>query len=243
MKKKPYLSIIVPIYNESNRLSNIYDIANYLKKLKIKSELIVVDDGSSDRTLEMLNDISKKLKFRIISYGKNRGKGFAIKTGMLSASGKYRLFTDIDLSVPIEEIERFIESAQKNSVVIGSRRKTGSKILKHQPKLRELMGLFFTWLSQKVLRLNVSDFTCGLKCFEKDAAKNIFKRVKINRWGFDAEIIFISHKLGYKILEAPVMWSHDPNTKVKFPQDIFRSLTDLVLIRFNNFIGAYSKNI
>ncbi len=243
MRRTLQLSIIVPVYNESNRLGNVYNIAEYLKKLKIKSELIVVNDGSNDKTLKMLNDISNKIKFKIISYDKNKGKGFAVKTGMLSANGKYRLFTDIDLSVPIEECGRFIDFMKLHPVVIGSRKKGSSRIILHQPKMRELMGSFFTLLSQKTLGLEISDFTCGFKCFSEEAARNIFNKVRIDRWGFDSEIIFVSHKLGYKIFEIPVAWSHDPSTKVKFPQDVFSSLIELILIRFYNFVGAYNRSI
>lgn len=239
MKANCYLSVIVPVYNEVKRLKNIYKISDFLKKLPYKTELIFVDDGSSDNTLNILRKTAKKLNFKVLSYKQNKGKGYAVKAGMLKAQGKYRLFTDIDLSVPIEEMSRFMEFMQKNSVVIGSRRKAGSRILKHQSKMRELMGHFFTWLSQKSLGLKVSDFTCGFKCFEKEAAKNIFQRAIINRWSFDSEILFIAEKLCYKIYEAPVKWFHNPDTKVKFPQDIIRSFFELFTIRINEVRGLY----
>lgn len=237
--KDPYLSVIIPVYNEAARLKNIFKIFEYLQKRPYKTELILVNDGSSDETINILKKTAQEINFNIISYKENKGKGYAVKTGMLKARGKYRLFTDIDLSVPIEELDNFMKLITKNSVVLGTRRKAESKIIKHQPRIRELMGCFFTWLSQKTLGLNISDFTCGFKCFEKEAAKNIFQRARINRWGFDPEIIFIADKLGYKIYEAPVKWFHNPNTKVKFPQDIFRSLKDLLLIRLNSLRGNY----
>ncbi|MBI2031521.1 MAG: glycosyltransferase [Candidatus Levybacteria bacterium] len=239
MKEKPYLSIIVPIYNESNRLDNLSTIASYLKKLKVKTELIVVNDGSNDSTKNILDDLRKKLKFKIISYKENKGKGYAVKIGMLKAQGKLRLFTDIDLSVPIEECSKLMKFAEFNQVVIGSRRVAKSKIILHQPIIRELMGRFFTFLSQKTLSLEISDFTCGFKMFREKAAGKIFQKSRINRWGFDSEILFIANKLEHKIYEAPISWSHNINTKVKFPEDIIRSLIDLILIRFNSLRGIY----
>jgi len=227
------------VYNETARLANLYKISDFLKKFPYKTELIFVNDGSRDNTLPELKKMAKKLSFKIISYKQNKGKGYAVKTGMLGARGKYRLFTDIDLSVPIEELDNLIKMVEKFPVVIGSRRIKDSKILRHQPWLRESMGRLFTFLSQKILGLNVSDFTCGFKCFEKRAAKDIFTKVRIERWSFDSEIIFIARKLGYEIAELPVRWMHDSRTKVKFPIDVIRSLTELILIRYYNLRGDY----
>lgn len=239
MNDKPYFSIIVPVYNESNRLDKLTKINSYLGRLKVKTELIVVNDGSADDTKRKLEDLKKKLNFKLVSYDQNKGKGHAVKTGMLRARGKCRLFTDIDLSVPIEECANFMRFIEKNPVMIGSRRVKGAKIILHQPIIRELMGRFFTFLSQKILGLKITDFTCGFKMLQEEAAKKIFERSRINRWGFDSEILFIAQKLGYKIFEIPVTWTHDPKTKVKFPHDIIRSFIDLILIRINNLRGFY----
>ena len=135
-KGKPYLSIVVPVYNERNRITNLREIHAYLKSKKFKSELIVVNDGSNDTTMNQLRKIASEFPVKIISYKKNQGKGFALKKGMLAASGLYRLFTDIDLSTPIETCDKFIKGASDYHVIIGTRKHLKSNIIIHQPKLR-----------------------------------------------------------------------------------------------------------
>lgn len=237
--KNPYLSVIIPVYNETGRLKNIWTIFNYLSSQKFFSELIIVDDGSTDNTLQKLKKKSKQIPMKIISYYPNRGKGFAIKQGVLKASGRYILFTDIDLSTPVEEFEKFKKYLPKNDVLLATRKHTGAILLRRQSFLRESLGKGFTLLSQLVLRVSISDFTCGFKCFSKIAAKQIFKKQRIDRWGFDAEVLFLAKKLGFKIKEVPVTWSNDPKTRVKFPQDIINSLIDLYKIRYYNFKKMY----
>lgn len=233
------LSIIIPVYNESKRLYNIETVYKYLNSKKYKPELIIVDDGSEDDTLTLLKKLRKKYPFKIITYPKNRGKGYAIKTGILEATGKYRLFMDVDLSTPIEEYEKFKSFFDKYDVMIGSRKTKLSKLLKRQPILREYLGKGFTFLSKQILGVEVTDFTCGFKIFSKEAAVKIFSKSVIERWGYDSEILFIANKEGFKVKEVPVEWSNDQNTRVKFPQDIINSLQELVSIRVNNFIGKY----
>lgn len=227
----PFISIVIPIYNEEKRITNLSEIYKYFKRKHLTCEVILVNDGSTDQTAKTLREISKKFKFKLISYRKNRGKGYAIKAGMMKAGGKYRLFTDIDLSTPIEEFNKFIPYFKNYDIIIGSRKKKGAKLIIHQSKLREKLGKGFTKLSQIVLQLDTTDFTCGFKCFSKIAAEGIFSRQRINRWGFDAEILFLAKKFGYKIKEIPVKWSNDPRSRVKFPQDIISSLLDLLKIR------------
>lgn len=238
--KKIYLSVIVPVFNEKERLENISKIDIFLKKQKFKSELIIVDDGSNQESKKLLKKTKNKYGFKLISYTKNMGKGYAVKKGVLSSTGTYILFLDIDLSTPIEECSKFFKK-NDNIVVIGSRRIFGSKLLTRQKRSREIMGSFFTLLSQKFLCLNISDFTCGFKYFHGKAAKNIFLKTTINRWGFDPEILFLAKKLGYKITEVPITWKDDPHTRVKFPQDVFRSLFELFKIRVNDFFGIYRQ--
>jgi len=238
--EKPTLSVIIPVYNESKRLHNIEKIASYLKKQSFTSEILIVDDGSTDTTKQLLQKFAKTLHFQCISYNRNMGKGYAIKTGMLKAKGTYRLFIDVDLATPIEDYAKCIPYEKEYQVIIASRRINGSKILIHQPKLRELMGKFFTLLSQIILGMRIRDFTCGFKCFHENAAKEIFSLATINRWGFDSEILFIAKKLGYAIKEIPVTWKNDTRTRVKFPQDIITSLLELLQIRFNVVVGKYN---
>lgn len=240
MKSKVYLSVIVPVFNEYERAKNLKNIANYLKKQKYTSELIVVDDGSNLDAKKIVQKLSKELRFKIISYKENQGKGYAIKQGMIAARGKYRLFIDVDLSTPIEEIKNFLPIIKGEDVVIASRRISRSNIIEHQSFFRESMGRVFTLLSQMFLLIKVSDFTCGFKCFSQAAAIEIFSKTKIKRWGFDPETLYIAKKLGYEIHEVPVSWKNDPYSRVKFPQDVIRSFVELIQVRVYDVLGKYS---
>lgn len=236
---KPYLTIVIPVYNEEKRVNNLIQIMSYLKKQRFTWELIIVDDGSTDKTLRRLKLLKNKFRFKILSYNPNTGKGFAIKTGMLSATGKHRLFLDIDLSTPIDELDKFLPFFKKFDIVIGSRKMKLSNIIIRQSPIRELLGKIFTFLSQKTLQMKVSDFTCGFKCFSKKAAEEIFAKQTIQKWGFDSEILYIGKTKRYSIKEVPVIWKNDPRTRVKFPQDIVNSLIELIKIRLNSYRGLY----
>lgn len=241
-KNNILLSIIIPIYNENTRLSNIEKILAYIKTKSFTSEIILVNDGS-DKVYEkhIQQIIHKNKKISLISYTSNRGKGYAIKTGMLAANGKYRLFTDIDLSTPIETFDVFLPHLKKYEVVIGSRNKKGSRILVKQTYIRTQMGKTFTRLSQAILRMYVTDFTCGFKCFSDTAAQVIFQKMNIHRWGFDSEALFIAQKYGYKIQEVPVAWRNDPKSKVKIPRDIIKSFVELLRVVLNDKKGIYNR--
>ena len=245
---KPHLSIVIPVYNEEKRVNNLIQIISYFKKQRYSWEVIVVNDGSTDKTIRKLKLLKNKaslfpngnkLRFKILSYYPNTGKGFAIKTGMLSATGKHRLFLDIDLSTPIDEVDKFLPFLKKFDIVIGSRKMKSSEVIVRQSLLREFLGKTFTYISQKILQMNVSDFTCGFKCFNDKAAEVIFAKQKIHRWGFDPEILYIGKSKKHSIKEVPVRWKNDPGTKVKFPRDIINSLIELVLIRLNSLRGLY----
>lgn len=227
------LSVVIPLYNEQDRVGNLSKVFTYLKKLKFKSEVILVNDGSTDETLNKLKILSKKHKFSIINYSQNRGKGYAIRRGVIAAKKDHILFIDIDLSTPIEEFDKFTEILDFKNILIGSRRRSDSTIKKRQSIVRENLGRIFTYLSSVILGLKVSDFTCGFKCFPTKVAQRIFKKQRIERWGFDPEILFLAQKLGLGIKEIPVVWSNDTKSKVSLPKDIFESLSDLFKIRYN----------
>jgi len=241
--KKTFLSIIIPLYNEERRIASLLKISEYLKSQKFTSEVLLVNDGSIDNTFlklkKLIENLPNKKNYKIISYRENKGKGYAIKKGMLEAMGQYRLFTDIDLSTPINEFNNFLPLLKDYSIVIGSRKRKGAKLLKHQSELREKLGKGFTKLSQLSLGLNLTDFTCGFKCFSSESAEAIFSRQKIERWGFDSEILFLAKKLHFSIKEVPVTWENDTETKVRLPQDIIISLSDLIKIRLNEFKKFY----
>lgn len=234
-----HLSVIIPLYNEENRLVNIAVIADFFKNHKLTFELILVNDGSTDKTLDFLTRIEKKYHLRIISYDKNQGKGYAVQRGMLAARGKYRLFMDVDLSTPLNEFNKFIPHLGIFDILIGSRKIANSQLVIRQSRVRENLGGCFTYLSRKILGVEIFDFTCGFKCFSKEAAERIFSLQTIKRWGFDSEVLFIAQKKGLKIKEIPIVWKNDTRTKVKFPQDIIKSMVELLSIRVNDIKGRY----
>lgn len=240
MNRIPFLSVIIPVYNEEKRIENILKIDKFLKKKKIAFELVVINDGSIDNTLKRIRSVKEDINFNLISFQKNKGKGYAVKQGMLNSKGKYRLFMDIDLSTPIEEIVNFLPFLKKYEVMIGSRRIKGARFEKRQPFIRESLGKGFTFLSKIILKMNISDFTCGFKCFTDQAANEIFSRQLLKRWSFDSEILFIANKLNYRVKEVPVSWYNNPGTKVRFPQDIIHSFFDLLKIRYYNMKEKYN---
>ncbi len=235
----PFLSIIVPVFNEKDRVHKIKEIIDFKKNQSFSTEIIIFNDGSYDTTEDMLKKLNKENEFTLLSYGKNRGKGHAIKIGMLASKGDFRLFTDIDLSSPLTELYKLLPYIKEYDVIIGSRKAKSSKITVRQPKLRELMGKGYTRLSQLVLQSSVADFTCGFKCFSSKAANTIFSYAQINGWGFDSEILFLAQKKGFRVKEVAIAWKNDPGTKVRFPQDIIHSLTELMTIRINEIRGKY----
>jgi len=238
--KSPFLSIIVPVYNEEKRLTRgISQILRFIDEQTFRVELIVVNDGSTDATITLIKKL-KHSSLRLISYEKNHGKGYAVQKGMKNARGNLRLFLDIDLSTPVDEFQKFLPHATTFDVVIGSRRTKDSEILIRQPFLREQLGSAFTRLSSILLGTDVSDFTCGFKCFSEKAAKQLFSLQSIHGWGFDSEIIFLAQKKGFLIKEVPVTWSNDPQTRVILIKDIFLSFRDLMKIRINDVLGKYN---
>lgn len=237
------LSIIIPVFNEENRLEGSLDeISRFIKKLPEKTEILIVNDGSSDLTGKILARLTGRYSLEVINHPKNMGKGAAIKTGIKSAKGDYVLFTDIDLSVPIEFAEQFLEAAHQGAdVVIGTRAVEGSKVEVRQFWLRELLGEAFTFLTNLILWVGVSDFTCGFKLFRKEAAQLIFNNQRIGRWAFDAESLFLARRYHFKIKELPVVWRHREGSKVKFPQDLIQTLIDLLKIRYFALTGSYKS--
>lgn len=228
MRLPKKLSVIIPVFNEALRIkTGLAEITKWHRQ-QPDWEFILINDGSTDDTAEQI----KKFKFiKLISYPNNQGKGFALKQGVAQATKPLVLLSDIDFSTPLTELPKLIVKITKSDLVIGSRKMTGANIIQHQPLFREFLGRQFTNLSCFWLNLKVSDITCGFKLFKNPIAKKLFKSSKINRWGYDAEILFLAKKLNYKIIEVPVLWKNDAKTKVNLLLDIIRSLGDLVLIR------------
>lgn len=201
-----------------------------------------MNDGSTDGTLAVAESFAKECPhIRVLNNPGNRGKGYSVRRGMLEASGEWILFTDSDLSAPIAEMDKLLEDAsrRKAQVVIGSRAVDRKLIEVHQSWFRETAGRIFNLLMRTVTGLPFSDTQCGFKLFEGRAAKEIFRRQRIERWGFDAEVLFIARKLGYKTIETPVRWSHSEGTKVSMFRDSLNMFVDLFRIRRNQLRGLY----
>lgn len=237
------LSVVVPSFNESRQISaTIHSLKKYLEQCSIVHELLIVDDGSTDGTRDaVLRAAEEWSSVLVISTGANRGKGYAVREGVLRAKLDIVLFTDADLSTPPEEIEGVLEEIDKGfDVVIGTRNARESKVTVHQPLFREWLGRGYTWLANQVTNVGVTDFTCGFKAFRVRAAREIFSRERLNRWSFDAEVLFLARKLGFRLSEIPVQWRNNPNTRVQLIRDVFVSFFGLILIRIYDTLGRYN---
>ena len=241
MSKNIKLSLIIPAYNEEKMIKGTLEkVLKFLSKKNYGWEVIVVDDGSSDKTSEIVKEFEKR-GVALVTHKNNEGKGAAIRTGVKKSKGKYIIFSDADLSVSIKNIDQFLSELKKSGAVIGSRRVRGATIEIHQPWLRENLGRGFTFLTRVVTGVNLSDFTCGFKGFQIKAAKEIFKRTLIDRWAYDSEILFLANKLGYKIRQMPVSWENREDTRVSLGSAIITSFIDLLKVRVYNILGRYDK--
>lgn len=244
MKGEVFLSLVIPVFNEEKRIKKgITHAIIYLSKQSYTWEIIIIDDGSKDKTLKLAKSLLKNYRHSIFTHPKNQGKGAAIRDGMLLAKGNYLVFSDIDFSTPITELPKLIHTLKNCDVAIGVRRHPKSQVLVHQPKLRELLGQVFTLLTNVIATPGIYDVTCGFKGFQKSAAKKIFSAGKINAWAFDAENLFLARKYGFKIVQVPVVWADNSATKVKMMKDGVMAFADLTKIRFFDLLKAYDEKL
>ena len=237
-----YVSLIIPAYNEEPRIGkNLERIMEFFASEPYVSEVVIVDDGSKDRTIEIIRErYGNDRAVRIYQQPRNLGKGEAVKQGMLLGRGEYLFFSDADLSVPIEMLRLFLTHLENGcDVSIGSRQKTGATIEGHQTLYRELMGKTFTRLANWILGIPIADFTCGFKGFRRSAARELFSRQQLKNWSFDAEILYLAQLKGYLVREIPVRWRNDEGTKVKLWRDVGGSFLGLIQIRFNALMRRY----
>ncbi len=249
---KCYLSILIPAYNEEKRLpATLETIAAYLQKRDFSHELVVIDDGSRDKTRDVVREFAETRPWvRLVQYDDesgaalNRGKGFAIRAGVESAVGRDILFSDADLSTPIEEMEKLLPPISRGDcdIAIASRALPGANLAKHQPIHRELMGRTFNKIVQKMAVPGIMDTQCGFKAFRGDVAKRLFKMAQIDGFGFDPEILFLANKFGYKTREIPVTWRHCDNSRVNPLTAPIAMLRELCEIRWNDARGLYDEN-
>jgi dolichyl-phosphate beta-glucosyltransferase len=243
----PELSIIIPAYNEERRLPRgLAKIRDYLASRNLaggQAEIIVVDDGSKDHTAVIAEEWSRELPaVRVVPNGENRGKGYSVRHGMLEARGRIALFTDADLSAPIEEADKLLAALDAgNDVAIGSRAVNRALIFGHQSRLREVAGMIFNGFVRLFTGLSFQDTQCGFKAFVRERSQIIFEQQRVERFGFDPEILFLAKRHGLRSVEIPVRWAHDPATKVHVFRDSLLMFLDLVYIRWNWLIGRYPR--
>lgn len=236
-ENNPYLSIVIPAYNEEGNISStLLDIAQYLKGKNYNYEIIVVDDGSSDKTAEFAAAQGKAFShFTLLRHSPNRGKGYTVKEGILAAKGEFILFMDADNSTRINQIDNLISAVSSGyDMAIASRRIEGAVIEEYQPLARRFLGNIYISLSNLILGTNVNDYNCGFKLYKNNTAKVLFGKLTRNDWSFDSELIYLAAKLGYKIKEVPVTWQDKQKTsKVKPLHDGIKSFFSLIRIRFS----------
>ncbi len=242
----PQVSIVIPAYNEEKRLDKtLGQVLACVRERGWDAEVLVVDDGSSDTTVEVVQQWRKMHpELFLIENPSNCGKGFSVRNGLLQASGQIVMFTDADLSAPIEEAELLFAAIDDGAdVAIGSRWLDKERQTKHQPLYRRFFGRCYNWLTRTVMGLPYKDTQCGFKAFRSEAAQSIFRLQTIERWGFDPEILFIAQKLGFRIVEVPVTWGHDERSRISYLRDGTQMLREMVEIRVNSLRGRYDRAI
>lgn len=236
----PLLSIIIPAYNEERRLpATLETIQGFLAQQNYTAEALIVENGSSDRTLSIAQEFAERNPVFRAMHIDERGKGRAVRAGMLAATGKYRFFADTDLSMPITEVNRFLPPHIPDpAVVIGSREAPGA-VRYGEPEMRHLSGRIFNSLVRWIALPGLQDTQCGFKMFRSDAAEDVFRRQTIFGWTFDVEVLFIARLHGYPIIELGVPWYYNADTKVRMLSDAWHMVKDLITIRLNARRGVY----
>jgi glycosyltransferase involved in cell wall biosynthesis len=239
----PDLSVVIPSYNEELRLPTTLDrIAGYLQSYRGTAEVLVVDDGSKDRTAAVAESYRGKIpSLRVVSNGVNRGKGYSVRRGVLEARGRIALFTDADLSAPIEEAGKLIAALENNDVAIGSRAMDRSLITVHESPFREFAGIIFNKIVRIILWLPFVDTQCGFKAFRRENCAVIFEQQRIERFGFDPELLYLARHHGLRTVEIPVRWGHSAATKVSMLRDSVQMFFDVFTIRWNALTGCYPR--
>lgn len=238
----PLLSIIIPAYNEESRLpQSLETITSYLGTQSYSSEIVVVENGSLDRTFEIAREFAAQHAEVKVYQESAAGKGLAVKRGMLAATGEYRFICDADLSMPIEEIGRFLPPHSPDyDIAIASREVPGAERF-GEPAYRHLIGRVFNFIVRTVALPGIQDTQCGFKCFRAAVVENVFPAQTIDGWTFDVELLFIAMQRGYKVLEIPIPWYYRTGSRVRLVRDSFLMFLDLFRIRWNNFRGRYAS--
>ena len=240
MEQEYLLSLILPAYNEEKRLDECMEkVAGYLASRNDPIEVILVENGSSDRTYEMACGYAERYPWLKVLQEKKPGKGNAVRRGMLEARGKYRMFADVVFSMPVSEVDHFIPPTLSGyQVAIGSREVKGA-VRYNEPPRRHFTGRVFNLIVRILAVPGIHDTQCGFKCFSAEAAEKLFRLQRIDGWAFDAEVLFIAQHLGYQIIEVPVQWYYDGNSKINVIRDSVKMFRELLQIRKNYRAGLY----
>jgi len=238
----PTYSLVIPAYNESARLgATLEKVLAYVHTMGWDAEVIVVNDGSRDTTAEIIRSFAAKNPIvRLVENPGNRGKGYSVRNGMLHARGRILIFSDADLSSPIEEAPKLLRALDDGAdIAIGSRWLRAETQTQRQPVYRQFFGRIFNLLLRVTLGLPFKDTQCGFKAFRQAAAQAVFPRQKIERWGFDPEILFLARKFGFRVQEVPVAWAHSGGTRINPLVDGSRMFLEMIHIRWNSLSGKY----
>ncbi len=241
-RNPPFLSVIIPAYNEEKRLvSTLAGIDDYMRRQPYEYELILVSDGSADGTVRVARAWQPPgTPLEIVDRKENRGKGYTVREGVAHARGEYVLFSDADLSTPIEEVEKFLPFFREGyEVVIGSRSLKESELVVRQPFYRELMGRVFNGMVRLLAVRGIIDTQCGFKCFSRKAIEEIFPRCLIDGFSFDVEILFLARKRNLPVKEVPVKWLNAPGSSVSPVRDSLRMFFEICRVRINDLRGKY----
>ena len=240
----PELSIVIPCFNEELRLpETLSAISSYIRSSKRETEVIVVDDGSTDRTADIAKSFRSEIRgLRVVANDRNRGKGYSVRHGMQEARGRFVLFTDADLSAPIGEADKLLAALASHDVAIGSRALDRRLISVRQSVFREYAGIIFNFIVRVILRLPFVDTQCGFKAFRRERCRVIFQQQRIERFGFDPELLYLARHHGLSAAEIPVRWAHSPATKVSMMRDSVQMFLDVFIIRWNALAGRYPRS-
>lgn len=236
----PLLSIIIPAYNEERRLPNSLDkVAAFVANQSYETELIVVDNNSRDRTSDIVREFATEHPYTRLIHEKRQGKGSAVRAGIFAGYGEYLFICDSDLSMPIEEVNKFLPPEREGyDVAIASREAPGARRY-GEPHHRHLMGRIFNLLVQIIALPGINDTQCGFKSFQREAAQDVFECQTMNGFGFDVETLFVARKRGYNIVEVPVNWYYDAGSSVNVWRDPFLMVREVLKVRVNNWQGLY----
>lgn len=239
----PFLSLIIPAHNEETRLpETLKQVIEYASQQTYSMEILVVENGSVDKTYEIAQDFAMRHPQVRVLHNPQSGKGRAVQQGMLAAQGEYCFMCDVDLSMPIDEINQFLPPALDGvEVAIASREAPGA-VRYGEPYYRHLVGRIYNGLIRFLALPGLQDTQCGFKCFRRAVADDLFPRQTLSGWSFDVEILFIARLLGYKVVEVPIHWHYSPNSKISVVRDSFKMGADLITIRLNALRGIYTSH-